>query len=298
MFEGIITPILTPFYRNSEQAINFSAAEELIEHLISCGVQGIFPLGSNGEFHLLSREEKKAFLKFVVEVTDHRVPVFAGTGSCATKEAVWLSQEAEALGVDALSIITPYFITPSQQELLGYFKEIAQSVRIPIVLYNIPKNTGCNISPSLLEELKAVGNIQAIKDSSGDLETLKSFLSVGKETGIDVLVGSDSKISDGYQIGASGAIAGTSNLLTKSLVQLDKSLREGNETKARNYQNHIESLRGILPLGSVPSVLKYAVEQAGIAQVGPARKPVNELSADDQKKVQTLIEEFRNQNIL
>jgi 4-hydroxy-tetrahydrodipicolinate synthase len=150
----------------------------------------------------------------------------------------------------------------------------------------------------LLEELKAVGNIQAIKDSSGDLETLKSFLSVGKETGIDVLVGSDSKISDGYQIGASGAIAGTSNLLTKSLVQLDKSLREGNETKARNYQNHIESLRGILPLGSVPSVLKYAVEQAGIAQVGPARKPVNELSADEQNKVQTLIEEFRNQNIL
>ncbi|MCF1618139.1 dihydrodipicolinate synthase family protein [Tetragenococcus koreensis] len=210
MYEGIITPIVTPFNRDNKQKINYNATEQLINHLINKGVTGIFILGSNGEFHVLSHTEKIEFAKRVVKIVDSRVPVFAGTGACYTGEVVTLSKEMEDIGVDALSIVTPYFIQPSNEEILNYYETIAKNVKIPIILYNIPKNTGCNIAPNTVESLSQIDNICGIKDSSGDMDNLKSYIEAAKDQNFDVLVGSDSKIIDGYKMGATGAIAGTS----------------------------------------------------------------------------------------
>lgn len=293
MFTGIITPIVTPFNRDSEESINYDAMKQLVDHLIDHGVSGIFPLGSNGEFHVLSAEERNEFAGAVIKHVDGRVLVYVGTGACSTKEAVDLAQQAELLGADALSVITPYFIKPNDEELIGYYRTIATSVKIPIILYNIPGNTGLNISPKVLEALKDLPNVQGIKDSSGNLENVQGYLDVAKNSQIHVLIGSDSKIFTAYQMGATGAIAGTSNLITDVLVKLDKAFRDGDLATAEKLQGEIEPLRNVLHLGTVPSMLKRSIELANIAEVGPARKPVVESTPATDVKVKEMLKYYQ-----
>lgn len=292
MFNGIITPIVTPFHRDDEQSINYEASEKLIEHLIEMGVNGIFLMGSNGEFHVLEEAEKIEFSRNAIRIVNHRVPVFVGTGSCSTKEAVRLSKKMEEIGADALSVITPYFMKPTDEEIYYYFKEIAANVKIPIILYNIPKTTGCNIPKEIVGRLAETDNIAGIKDSSGNMENLTDYIEITKGTNMSVLVGSDSNISAGYELGASGAIAGTSNLITHTLVELDKALRKTDKVAAKKLQTDIEVLREVLKLGTVPSILKRAIELANIADVGPARKPAGETSAEDDEKIKEMLQYY------
>ena len=127
-FKGVIVPMVTPFNRDEEQSINYEAAEQLLEKLISEGADGIFTFGSNGEFHVCNPDEKIMFSKFIIEKTAGRLPVYVGTGACSTKEALYMSREAEAIGADALSVINPYFLGISDQQLVEYFKTVAASV--------------------------------------------------------------------------------------------------------------------------------------------------------------------------
>ena len=289
MFNGIITPIITPFYRNKEQSINYEATKQLIEHLIKKGVNGIFILGSNGEFHVIDEEEKIEFAEKVIKMVNHRVPVYVGTGACSTKETIRLSKKMEELGADALSVITPYFLTPTEDELIQHFKAVAESVSIPIILYNIPKATGCNLSENVVAQLATIDTIRGIKDSSGNEDNLKAYAKIAKREDFDLLIGSDSKISLGYHLGASGAVAGTSNVITEVLVSLDKALRNKEIEKAEKLQKDIDVLRGVLKLGTVPVVMKRAVELAGIADAGPARIPVLECSTEDDEKIREML---------
>ena len=293
MFEGIITPIVTPFNRDKEQSINYEAVEQLINHLIKKGVNGIFILGSNGEFHVIDENEKIAFAKKVIEIVDHRVPVFVGTGACSTKETVHLSQKMEEIGADALSVITPYFIKPTEEELFKHFEEVANSVKIPIVLYNIPKATGCNIPKEVVARLARIDNIKAIKDSSGDEDNLKSYIEAASGTNLKVLIGSDSKIAIGYSLGATGAIAGTSNVITDVLVNLNKALKTNDMETAKVLQADIDVLREVLKYGTVPSVIKRAIELANIAEVGPARKPVRETTPEVDEKIKEMLKHYQ-----
>lgn len=290
--EGIITPIVTPFKRNASQEINYEATKELIDHLISHGVNGIFILGSNGEFHVIDEDEKIEFTKKVVEFVDKRVPVYVGTGACSTRATIRLSKAVEAAGADALSVITPYFLKPTDENLYNHYKEIAESVNIPIMLYNIPKATGCPLNPELVERLADIPNIKGIKDSSGDVDNLKAYAEIAKRKDINLLVGSDSKISIAYDLGATGAVAGTSNVIVDTLVGLDKALRSCETELAEKLQKDIDVLRGVLKLGTVPSVMKRATELAGIAEIGPARKPVQELSAEDDEKIKEMLKYY------
>ena len=196
--EGIITPIVTPFHRDAEQSINYEATEKLINHLIEHGVNGIFILGSNGEFHVIDEDEKIEMTKRVVEIVNKRVPVYVGTGCCSTRATVRLSQKVEAAGADALSVITPYFLKPTNENLYAHYKAVAESVNIPIVLYNIPKATGCPLDPELVDRLADFDNIQGIKDSSGELDRLQAYAEISKRKELQLLVGSDSKISYAY----------------------------------------------------------------------------------------------------
>ena len=285
MFEGIITPIVTPFHRDEDQSINYEATEKLIDHLIDHGVNGIFILGSNGEFHVVDENEKVEFAKKVIEIVNKRVPVFVGTGCCSTRETVRLSKKMEELGADALSVITPYFLKPTNANLYAHYKAVADSVNIPIVLYKIPKATGCPLDPELVDQLADIENIKAIKDSSGELERIQAYADIAKRKDFELLIGSDSKISYAYGLGATAAVAGTSNVIVDTLVSLDRALRAGESEKAEKLQKDIDVLRGVLKLGTVPSAMKRSVELAGIAEVGPARMPVQELSKEDDEKI-------------
>lgn len=274
MFNGIITPIVTPFNYDKEQTINYGAAEQLIDYLIDTGVDGIFPLGSNGEFTMLSSQERNEYTAHVIKYVNHRVPVYVGTGSCSTKEAIYLSQKAEQMGADALSVVTPYFFKLRAIDLYNYYKQIAESVNVPIILYNIPGNTQNSIAPEVLDKLAEIDNVAGIKDSSGNVETINAYLNiVKKHQNLHFLIGSDSKICYAYQHGASGAIAGTSNLLAKKLVSLNQALRANDFDSAKKIQLDLNPLRMLMHKAPVPVVLKKAVSVAGIADVGNARSP-------------------------
>ena len=289
MFNGIITPIVTPFNRDKAQSINYQAAHVLIDKLISAGVSGIFALGSNGEFHVLTHAEKISFVKAVVQYVDHRVPVFAGAGACSTSETIALSHEMEAAGADALSIINPYFIRPQDDELFDFYRDVAASVDLPVIMYNIPKNTGYNIPVNVVRKLAEIDNIVGIKDSSGDVDLIRKYQEVATDNKFQVLIGSDSKISVAYKMGVKAAIAGTSNLIPNVLVNLDRALKVGNDQEAEKLQKSIDVLRSALKLGTVPAVLKRSVELANIANAGPARKPVRETTTQvDQEIIKML----------
>ena len=262
-FQGVIVPIVTPFNRDDAQTINYEAGEKLVEKLIAAGVDGIFTFGSNGEFFVCSADEKIEFSKFVIEKVAGRVPVYVGTGACSTKDAIEMSKRAEAIGADALSVINPYFMGISDDQLKNYFTMVAESVNIPVMLYNIPKCTGKNIAPEVVAELAKVDNVKGVKDSSGNLENLQGYIDAAKGNDVDVLVGSDGKISAAHAMGAAGAVAGTANLITDVVVNLWRALEAGDAAEAERLQAEIEPIRDVLHLGSTPQTLKRSLELAG-----------------------------------
>lgn len=293
MYKGIITPIVTPFHRDEEQSINYEAASDLIEYVISHGVAGIFVLGSNGEFHVIDKKEKIEFTRRVVEMVDHRVPVFAGPGACSTQETVQMAVEMEKAGVDALSVIAPYFIQPSQQELYEHFATVARSVHIPVILYNIPRLSGVNISREVFEQLSLLDNIAGIKDSSRDLENLQGYIEVAKKRNLSVLIGSDGIIAQGYRMGASGAIAGMSNVIPEVLCNLFQALKTHDDKAADELQKQVDVIRSVNKLATMPAVLKRALELAGIAEAGPARKPGQETNSGLDAQIMDMLRYYQ-----
>ena len=289
--EGIITPIVTPFNRDEKQTINYDALKQLIDKLIDGGVKGIFILGSNGEFHVVSPDETVEMTKKTAEIIHGRVPLYVGTGGNSTQAVIELSKRVEEAGADALSVITPYFISPNDEELIDHYKRIAASTSLPIVLYNIPKSTKINLSKHVVEELAKVDNIVAIKDSSGNMENLKGYVEATQGTNMKVLIGSDSKIAPAIRLGAVGAIAGTSNVITEHVVGLYNALMNHEDEKADKMQEEIEIIRGVLKLGTVPSVMKRSVELLGIS-VGPARLPVSEVKPEVDEKIKEMLKAY------
>ena len=290
-FKGVIVPMVTPFNRDANQSINYDAGEQLVEKLIAGGVSGIFTFGSNGEFHVCSADERIDFSKFVIERVAGRVPVYVGTGACSTRDAVEMSKRAEAIGADALSVINPYFMGINEDQMKGYFSTVAQSVKIPVMLYNIPKSTGMNIPASVVAEVSQIDNVRGVKDSSGNMDNLKGYIEASAGKNVDVIVGSDGKISAAHSLGASGAIAGTGNLITEVVVDLWKALDAGDAAEAERLQAEIEPIRDILHMGSTPQTLKRSLELAGIP-VGPARFPVTEVADGVDEKIVAMLDHY------
>ncbi|WP_110955568.1 4-hydroxy-tetrahydrodipicolinate synthase [Anaerosinus massiliensis] len=284
--KGIIVAMVTPFDEN--QNIDFQATRQLVNKLIDDGVYGIFILGTNGEFHVLNNQEKVEFAKCVIDEVKKRVPVYVGTGGNSTAEVIALSKQMEALGADALSVITPYFLVPSQEELIAHYKAVAAAVHVPIVLYNIPKNTGINIAVETVAQLAKVDNIVGIKDSSGNIDNIAGYIEAAKGEKFSVLSGSDSLILKALKIGAVGAIAATANLLTKNDVEIYENFINHRLEEAEKGQEKIEVLRSVLKLATVPSVLKKSLVLSNMP-VGPCRLPVQEPKAEVIPKIKEML---------
>ena len=290
MLNGIITAMVTPF--ESSGNIDIKTTEILIEKLIANGVQGIFVLGTNGEFHVIENDMKIKFAKKVVEIVAKRVPVYAGAGGNSTDEVIKLGKQMIAIGVDALSVITPYFVSLKENELYNHYQMIAENLAIPIVLYNIPKNTGINLSFELVSKLSKISNIIGIKDSSGDINNIAGYIDNTSRDEFSVLSGSDSLILKALKQGATGAISATSNLLTTNNVQIYKQFIAGNLDKAEQWQQSLEEFRRILKYASTPSVLKQSLSLAGI-DVGLPRLPVLPVtSSDDNQDIVNTIKNY------
>ncbi|MDT2400434.1 4-hydroxy-tetrahydrodipicolinate synthase [Enterococcus avium] len=273
--KGIITAMVTPL---SEDGINEAATRKLVNKLINDGVHGLFVLGTNGEFYALSEAEKLALVEIVVDEATGRVPVFAGSGGISTEEVIKVTNQFAELGVDAVSVITPYLIKLSDEELIQHYQTIALNTNLPMILYNIPANTQLSINESVFKELIQLPQIIGIKDSSGKLENIQMYLEMNDREDFSILIGSDSLILPALQMGVDGAVAATSNVLTKTDLGIYQALLENKMERAQVLQESINDFRGILKLATVPSVLKHSLELIGFP-VGAPKNPVRKVSS-------------------
>ncbi|MBP2660955.1 MAG: dihydrodipicolinate synthase [Firmicutes bacterium] len=221
--EGIIAPILTPL--TAEEKFNEKELRSQINRLINAGISGIFALGTNGEFYAFSKEEKIEIIKVTVDEVKGRVPVYAGTGCITTQETIELSKIAKELGVDVLSIISPYFAGISQDDLYRHFSSVAEAVDLPILLYNIPARTGNNIDYTTVKKLAKYENIIGIKDSSGNFDNTLKYIE-NTDPRLSVLAGSDSLILWTLLAGGTGAISGCSNVFPELMVSIYQLWKE------------------------------------------------------------------------
>lgn len=287
--KGIITAMVTPL---TDDGINEAATRKLVSKLIADGVHGLFILGTNGEFYALSEAEKLELVKIVVDETAGRVPVFAGSGGISTEEVIKLTNQFAELGVDAVSVITPYLIKVSDEELIQHYQTIARNTELPIILYNIPANTKISISESVFKELIKLPQIIGIKDSSGQLENIQLYLELNQREDFSVLVGSDSLILPALQKGVDGAVAATSNVLTKTDLGIYHAFIEDKSEEAQVLQESINDFRSILKLATVPSVLKHSLELTGIP-VGAPKSPVCRISSTFDSEIRNTLAKYR-----
>ncbi|MGC9347675.1 MAG: 4-hydroxy-tetrahydrodipicolinate synthase, partial [Anaerolineae bacterium] len=257
VIRGIIPAMVTPF--DEDEQLNEDVLRQLVNHLIDGGVHGLFPTGSQGEFYALTPAERARVWEIVVDETAGRVPVYAGTGAATTREVIALNRLAEEAGVDAVSVLTPFFISPTQAELYSHYTAIADATSLPVLLYNNPGRTGgLNLSAELVTRLAEHPNIAGIKDSSGDLTLTIEYI---RRTGdnFTVLLGRDTLIYAGLLHGAKGSITATANVMPSLVVEIYNAFVNGDLAGAYVAQQRLAPLRLAFGLGTFPVVVKEAL---------------------------------------
>jgi 4-hydroxy-tetrahydrodipicolinate synthase len=292
--EGIITPILTPMHQ--DESVNYDELRRQIDRLIENGVHGIFFFGTNGEGYILTPEEKKKILEVGIKQVNGRVPVYAGTGCISTRETIEMSKMAEGLGSDILSVITPWFAAISQDELIIHYEKLARAVKTPIVLYNIPGRTGCNIAPETVEKLADVENIVGAKDSSGNFANMLAYIQKTEGKHFSILSGNDALILWCLLAGGKGGIAGCSNVYPKDIVGIYENFKKGDIAKAKECQMKISALRDVFKYGNPNTVVKKATELLGY-NVGPCRAPFNSLPESGLVALKKVLEYYKSINM-
>lgn len=289
--KGIITPVLTPM--NPDESVNLEVLCQQIERLIAGGVHGLFPFGTNGEGYILSEMEKLSVLEAAIDQVKGRVPIYAGTGCISTADTIRLCREAERLGADVLSIITPSFAVASQKELYDHYTEVARHVDTPIVLYNIPARTGNRLLPETVAKLaRDVDVIMGAKDSSGDWNNLQSYITLTQELEKDfrVLSGNDSLILPCLKAGGAGGIAGCSNVYPKVLSSIYDLFQAGRLEEAQAAQDAIAGFRAVFQYGNPNTVVKKAVGLLGYP-VGECRRPFSYLCEEGMEALKKVLRE-------
>jgi len=286
--KGIIPAMVTPLRKN--ESLDEEGLREVINYLIEEGVHGIFCCGSQGETYALTDEERRRVIEITVDETNGRVPVYAGTGDVTTEKVIQLTRYAKEAGVDATSIVTPYFIKPSTEELYTHYKRIAEAVDIPIILYNNPGRTGVNLHAHTVGRLAEIDNIVGIKDSGGDLTLTADYIRLTPDR-FAVIAGRDSLILATLIYGGKAAIAATANVAPKLVVEIYESFTNGDLQRAREAQFRLLPLRLAFSLATFPVVVKEAMNIMGRAS-GPTRSPVGRMSDQNREKLRSVLGEL------
>jgi 4-hydroxy-tetrahydrodipicolinate synthase len=285
--QGIIPPVATPMRPDEE--LDLPRLRWFIDRLINGGVHGIFVLGTNSEFYALDEREKQAVVATAVEHVNKRVPVYAGTGAETTREVVRLTQMAEREGADGVSIITPYFISPTQQEIYDHYRRIAELTRLPVLLYNNPATCGgVKIDVDTVARLAQIPNIAGMKDSSGDLQNTNEVVRAVPET-FSVMMGRDTLIFPALMFGARGAVPATGNIAPALLAEIYNTFRRGDLEASKTSQLRLNPLRLALGLCTAPGAVKAALDVLG-ESIGPCRSPVSGLAPDKLPKMRAALQ--------
>ncbi|EGT5489810.1 TPA: 4-hydroxy-tetrahydrodipicolinate synthase [Clostridioides difficile] len=287
LFKGSAVALVTPFTEDNN--VNFEKLGELIEYHIENGTDALVVCGTTGEATTMSESEIFAVIKYTVEKVNKRIPVIAGTGSNNTMLSVHMSQEAEKLGVDGLLIITPYYNKTNEKGLKLHFETIANSVKLPIILYNVPGRTKVNIKPSVVAELAKIDNIVAVKEASGDLAQVAEIAKLVPKD-FAIYSGNDDTILPLLSLGGSGVISVLANICPKETHDLVTKFFEGDIEGSKKLQLDMDALIAALFIEVNPVPVKTAMNILGF-NVGDLRLPLAEM---EETNLNVLKQEFTN----
>jgi 4-hydroxy-tetrahydrodipicolinate synthase len=285
---GTYTALVTPF-RNS--LVDETAFAHLLEEQIAAGIDGVIPVGTTGESATLTMEEHLRVIKLAVEVVNHRVKVFAGTGSNSTAEAVYLTVEAKNHGVDGFLIVTPYYNKPSQAGLFAHYSALAEATWLPIITYSVPGRTGMEIGVDTMASLALKHpNIVAIKEAGGSIERF-SQLRQALPDNVTILSGDDSMTLPAMAVGASGVISVASNLIPKQVGDLVRTFLAGRAKEAEQMHRKFYPLFRDLFIEANPVPVKTALARQGW-MTEEVRLPLVPLQPQNRDRLEILLEQF------
>ncbi|MBU2534985.1 MAG: 4-hydroxy-tetrahydrodipicolinate synthase [Chloroflexota bacterium] len=286
-FNGIIPAMLTPFTKSGD--LNLDGLKKNVDFLVENGVSQIMCLGSTGEAATLTREECVKVIEATVKAAGGRVPIMAGTGATSTREVIERSREAKSAGADSVMIVTPFYEIPNQEGLYQHYATIAEAVDIPICLYNIPPHTQVEIAPETLEKLAKIGNIQALKDSSGNLSY---FAEVMRRVGdkMSILNGGDDITLPCFALGCHGAILALANIAPRMVVDLFQAMQQKEKEKSLDiFFKLLPLARAISVPQNFPAPVKEAVNMLG-RPAGPARSPIVPVDNAEKEEIKKTLQ--------
>lgn len=279
LFKGVGSAVPTPF---DENGVNISEFRKFLQFQIDNNVDALIVCGTTGESSTMTRDEKIIAINCALEVANEKIPVIVGTGSNNTREAIEMSEIVERLGADGILVVTPYYNKTTQRGLIAHYKAIAESVSLPIILYNVPSRTGVNIEPQTCLELSKIDNIIAIKEASGNISQVAQISNLCGDN-LYIYSGNDDQIVPICSLGGMGVISVLSNIKPKFVHDMVYDFLDGNIDKARKMQLNVLPLINSLFSEVNPIPVKYALNELGF-NFGVPRLPLVEFS-DNNKKV-------------
>lgn len=287
IFKGCGTALATPFDKNG---INFKVFEEMIENQIKNNVDALIVCGTTGESATMTEKERKDAIKFVVDIAKKRVPVIAGTGSNNTIQAISMTKYAEEVGCDACLVVTPYYNKTTQAGLVAHYKAIAESTKLPIILYSVASRTGVNILPETCLELSKIPNIVAIKEASGNISQIAKIKQLCKDN-LNIYSGNDDQVIPILSVGGIGVISVLSNVAPKYTHDMCMKFFDGNLKEALEMQLKALDLISALFSEVNPIPVKHALKLAGF-DFGIPRLPLVELTDKNKAILEKAMKEM------
>ena len=289
IFKGAGVAIVTPMKANGE--VNFEKFKELIEFQIANGTDAIIVCGTTGESSTLSHEEHLEVIKYCVDTVAGRIPVVAGTGSNCTETAVYLSTEAEKYGVDGVLLLSPYYNKATQNGLYQHFKTVAEAIKVPVILYNVPSRTGCNILPETVVRLCTdVENIVGVKEASGNISQIAHLASIANGK-VDIYSGNDDQIVPILALGGIGVISVLSNVAPRQTHEICQKFFDGDIEGSRKIQLDAMELCHALFCEVNPIPVKKALNLMGM-EAGALRMPLTEMEPANADRLKKAMKEF------
>lgn len=288
IFKGAGVALVTPFHE--DESVNFEALEALVEMQLEGHTDAIIVCGTTGEPSTMTEEERVAVIKFVVEKVNKRVPVIAGTGGNNTREAIAMSKTAESLGVDGLLVVTPYYNKATQEGLFLHYKAIADAVKIPVIMYNVPSRTGLNLLPETAVRIaRECENVVAIKEASGNIDQVANLAKLGRGV-LDIYSGNDDEVIPILSLGGIGVISVLSNIAPQDTHDMVMEYLEGDRAKALDIQlKYLDVIHALFcEVNPIPA--KAALNIMG-KNAGPLRLPLTEMREKNKAVLRGAMEE-------
>lgn len=287
VFKGSGVALVTPF---TDDGVNYDVLDKLLDFHLENSTDAIIACGTTGEASTMTDDEKNGVIEYVVKKVNGRIPVIAGTGSNDTRHSVEMSRNAEKLGADALLVITPYYNKTTQKGLIEHFTKIADSVNIPIIIYNVPSRTGLNVLPQTLAELKKHPNIAGVKEASGDISQIAE---VARLCGNDFAIysGNDDQVVPIMALGGLGVISVTANIMPKEVHDMAAAFLEGEVKKSLELQLKLNPLNKALFIEVNPIPVKTAMNLIGM-NAGSLRLPLTDMEPKNLEILKSRLVEY------